>query len=183
MSDAWKHLDLEGEGLQSANLRLVKLMKRRPKSYGLLALFPLGLHRAYLEDVRGAWVYRIASIAALMAWWSGQGWAALVIVVLIVGFAVYDIRWIDDRVASLNKVLRMQVYKRGPSAAAPKGFRGRYTDDDLDDYLKVKERERGGHVLPGKDPALNSRSRAPSFAEQEAMLKALVESKQNNKSQ
>ncbi len=183
MSDAWKHLDLEGEGLQSANLRLVQLMKRRPKSYGLLALFPLGLHRAYLEDVRGAWVYRVASIAALLAWWFGPGWAALVLVALIVGFAVYDIRWIDDRVAALNKVLRMQVYKSRPGAAAPKGFRGRYTDDDLDDYLKVKEQERGGHVLPGKDPALNSRSRAPSFAEQEAMLKALVESKQNNKSQ
>jgi len=97
MSDAWKHLDLEGEGLQSANLRLVQLMKRRPKSYGLLALFPLGLHRAYLEDVRGAWVYRVASIAALLAWWFGPGWAALVLVALIVGFAVYDIRWIDDR--------------------------------------------------------------------------------------
>jgi len=182
MSDAWKHLDLEGEGLQSANLRLVQLMKRRSKSYGLLALFPLGLHRAYLEDVRGAWVYRIASIAALMTWWFGPGWAALVIVVLVAGFAVYDIRWIDDRVATLNKALRMQVYKSRSSAAAPKGFRGRYTDDDLDDYLKVKEQERGGHVLPGKDPALNSRSRAPSFAEQEAMLKALVKSKQNNKS-
>lgn len=183
MSDAWKHLDLEGEGLQSANLRLVQLMKRRPRAYGLLAMFPLGLHRAYLEDVRGAWIYRAASVAALAAWWFGQGWAALVIAGLTVSFAVYDIRWIEDRVATLNKALRMMVYKGKHSAAAPKGFRGRYTDDDLDGYLRVKEQERGGHVLPGKDPALNSRSRAPSFAEQEAMLKALAESRQNNKSQ
>lgn len=183
MSDAWKQLDLEGEGLQSANLRLVQLMKRRSKAFGLLALFPLGLHRIYLEDVRGAWIYRAASIIALMAWWFGPGWVALIIAVLIVSFAVYDIRWIEDRVASLNKALRMMVYKSKKSSAAPQGFRGRYTDDGLDDYLKVKEQERGGHVLPGKDPALNSRSRAPSFAEQEAMLKALAASKQDNKPQ
>ena len=41
MSEAWKHLDLEGEGLQSANLRLVRLMKKRSRAYALLALFPL----------------------------------------------------------------------------------------------------------------------------------------------
>ncbi|MHB1176212.1 MAG: hypothetical protein ACYCZJ_13915 [Sulfuriferula sp.] len=183
MSEAWKHLDLEGEGLQSANLRLVQLMKRRPKAYALLALFPLGLHRSYLEEVRGAWIYRIASIVALITWWFGANWAALLIIVLLVGFAAYDIRWIEDRVATLNKALRIQIYKSKRSTAAPKGFRGRYTDDDLDDYLKVKEQERGGHVLPGTDSALNNRSRAPSFAEQEAMLKALAKSKRNNKSQ
>lgn len=183
MSDAWKHLDLEGEGLQSANLRLVQLMKRRPKAYRLLVLFPLGLHRAYLEDIRGAWIYRLASIAALLAGWFGPTWVALLILALLAGFAAYDIRWIEDRVATLNKALRIQVYKSKHSTAAPKGFRGRYTDDDLDDYLKVKEQERGGHVLPGTDPALNNRSRAPSFADQEAMLKALAESKQKNKSQ
>lgn len=181
MSEAWKHLDLEGEGLQSANLRLVRLMKKRSRAYALLALFPLGLHRAYLEDVRGAWIYRALSVATLLAGWLGQGWAALAIAGLGAGFALYDIRWIEDRVAALNKALRMAIYKSKRTAAAPKGFRGRYTDDDLDDYLKVKEQERGGHVLPGKDPALNSRSRAPSFAEQEAMLKALAETRQNNK--
>lgn len=183
MSEAWKQLDLEGEGLQSANLRLVQQMKRRSRAYTLLALFPLGLHRAYLEDARGAWAYRTASVAALTAWWFGQGWIALAVTGISVGFAAYDIRWIEDRVAILNKTLRMRIYKSKRNAAPPKGFRGRYTDDDLDDYLKAKEQERGGHVPPGTDAALNNRSRAPSFAEQEAMLKALAESRQNNKSQ
>lgn len=181
MSEAWKQLDLEGEGLQSANLRLVRLMKKRPKAYALLVLFPLGLHRAYLEDQRGAWMYRTLGLSILFAWWLSQGWIALMLAALIAGFALYDIRWIEDRVAALNKALRMTVYKSKRTDAAPKNFRGRYSDDDLDDYLKVKEQERGGHVLPGKDAALNSRSRAPSFAEQEAMLKALAEAKQNTR--
>ena len=91
--------------------------------------------------------------------------------------------FVDERNAILNpadvvegnRQHRPQQSKCDPT----KGFRGRYTDDSLDDYVKLKEQERGGHVLPGKDPALNSRSRAPSFAEQEAMLKELAQSRQN----
>ena len=179
MSEAWKNLDLEGEGLQSANLRLVKLMKRRPRAYGLLVLFPLGLHRAYLNDARGAWAYRIATLAVVTALWFGFGWVALGLLGTMLAVALYDIRWIEDRVALINKTLRIHLYKAKSTAPAPKGFRGRYTDDSLDDYVKLKEQERGGHVLPGKDPALNSHSRAPSFAEQEAMLKELAQSRQN----
>lgn len=181
MSEAWKKLDLEGEGLQSANLRLVRQMKRRTRAYTLLALFPLGLHRAYLDDTRGAWVYRIATLTAIATWWLGSAWGALGIATVAAAFALYDIRWIEDRAATINKVLRMKTYMSKNGAPAPRGFRGRYTDDSLDDYVKLKEQERGGHVLPGKDPALNSRSRAPSFAEQEAMLKALAQSRENKK--
>lgn len=182
MSEAWKQLDLEGEGLQSANLRLVRLMKKRTRAYGLLVLFPLGLHRAYLEEMRGAWLYRALSVTTVLAVMLEHGWIALILGGFVTSFLLYDIRWIEDRVALLNKKLRMTVYKSKRTAAAPKDFRGRYVDDNLDDYFKLKEQERGGHVLPGKDPALNSRSRAPSFAEQEAMLKALSASRKNDKS-
>lgn len=182
MSDAWKNLDLEGEGLQAANLKLVQRMKKRKQAYTLLAIFPLGWHRDYLEDLRGGWLYRIASVATLAALYMGYNWPALALALVIIGFALYDIRWIEDRVAAINKALRIQAYKTKPAIQMPKDFRGRYTDESLEDYIKLKEQERGGHVLPGKDPALNSRSRAPSFAEQEAMLNALAKSKSDSSS-
>ena len=47
-------MDLAGGGLQSANLRLARLLKRRRIAYALLILFPFGAHRLYLEDRRGA---------------------------------------------------------------------------------------------------------------------------------
>ena len=177
MSDAWKNLDLEGEGLQAANLKLVQQMKKRKQAYLLLAFFPLGWHRDYLEDLRGGWLYRIASVITVAILWSGFMWAGLALAVLIIGFALYDIRWIEDKVAAINKALRIRAYKTKSGMPMPKNFRGRYTDEGLDEYLKLKEQERGGHVAPGKDPALNSRSRAPSFAEQEAMLNAMSKSK------
>ena len=62
MDKAWKNLDLEGQGLQSANLRLVRLLKKRKVAYMWLLLFPTGMHRAYLADAHGAWIYRVISV-------------------------------------------------------------------------------------------------------------------------
>jgi TM2 domain-containing membrane protein YozV len=183
MSNAWKKLNLEGEGLQSTNLKLVEQMKQRKLAYQLLAIFPSGLHRDYLEEVRGAWVYRLSTIAIVALILMGHGMISLAIFTAIAAFAAYDIRWIEDRVAAINKALRIQAYKNKPATQMPKNFRGRYTDEGLDEYLQLKEQERGGHVAPGKDPALNSRSRAPSFAEQEALLKAMAKSKSDTKTQ
>ncbi|MHB1676663.1 MAG: hypothetical protein ACYCSS_03855 [Sulfuriferula sp.] len=182
MSDAWKNLDLEGEGLQSANLKLVQKMKKRKHAYVLLLFFPFGLHRDYLESSLGGWLYRSCTVLFVMALLLGYLWPALVLLAFMSGLALYDIRWIEDKVAAINKALRVQAYKVKPSVGLPKNFRGRYTDEGLDDYLQVKAQERGGHVAPGTDPALNSRSRAPSFAEQEAMLKALAKSKSDRSS-
>ncbi|NOT17392.1 MAG: TM2 domain-containing protein [Sulfuriferula sp.] len=183
MSNAWKKLDLAGEGLQSANMKLVEQMKQRKLAYQLLAIFPLGLHRDYLDEVRGAWVYRLATIAIIALLILGKTYIALALLAAISAFAIYDIRWIEDRVAAINKALRIAAYKSKPATQMPKNYRGRYTDEGLDEYLQVKEQERGGHVLPGKDPALNSRSRAPSFAEQEAMLNAMAKAKTDKSSQ
>lgn len=181
MAEAWKHLDLEGQGLQTANLELIKLMKKRSAAYGRLLFFPLGLHRTYLEDTRGAWLYRLVTLAVIgLAFLPHPyAYASLALAAALAAFALYDIRWIEDRVAALNKKLRMQVYfKQG--AAAPKGYRGRYTDDGLEDYLKTKEQERAGHIPVGTSTASGPGPRAPSFAEQEAMLKELAKSKKQN---
>ena len=176
MHEAWKNLNLEGQGLQSANLRLVQLLKKRKVAYSWLCLFPSGMHRAYLDEARGAWLYRILTLAFVALFILGYNLPALAILVGQIGFALYDIRWIEDRIASLNKQLRMQVYLKQGSAA-PKDFKGRYTDDGLDDYLKAKDQERGGHTPINIADQATSPSRVPSFAQQEAMLKELAKAK------
>ena len=191
MNEAWKNLDLEGEGLQSLSLRLSQQLKQRKKAYRLLVPFPLGLHRAYLDDPRGAWAYRLAFVLAVTAWMLHRPYIGLAVILLMTGFAVSDIRWIEDRIAKLNKAMRMAAWKNRP-ATVPTGFRGRYTDDSpeesgqteatstLDDWIRLKETERGGHVQPGRDPAYNSRTRAPSIAQQEALLRELAKKKPDN---
>ena len=144
MSEAWKRLDLGGEGLQQANLRLAAALRRPRTAYLLWLAFPLGAHRAYLRERRGAWAYRLASLAALALLvfdWRAAAIAGASIVVA----ALYDLHWIGGRVTALNKQLRIDAYLR-PVAGAPPGFRGRFTDD-------------------GEQP-----SRPPSFAEQESLL-------------
>jgi len=137
-------MDLGGEGLQQANLRLAASLRRPATAYLLWLAFPLGAHRAYLREPRGAWAYRAASIAAIallaLDWRASAGLGAV-----LVAAALYDLSWIRRRLTALNKELRMQAYLR-PVAGAPAGFRGRFTDEDA--------------VAP----------RAPSFAEQERLL-------------
>ena len=143
MSEAWKRIDLEGEGLQQANLRLARALRRPRTAYLLWLAFPLGAHRAYLREPRGAWAYRAASLVAIVLlaldWRAGAALGGI-----LVAAALADLYWIGRRVISLNKELRMQAYLR-PVAGAPPGFRGRFTDD-------------------AQAP------RSPSFAEQERLL-------------
>lgn len=168
MSEAWKDLDLEGQGLQSANIKLAGMLKNRTTAYLLMGLlFPLGQHRAYLDDRIGAWGYRVASLAAVALFsWDHMLYGG--IVVLVIGaFVVHDIRWVDDRVAALNKALRVKVYMR-QGQGAPKEFRGRFRDDDTG----------GPDDLP-QDSSSHG-SPLPSFAEQEAMLRALAKRKKDS---
>ena len=182
MSEAWKdnNFNLTGDGLQSANLKLVQILKKRAVAYKWLFLFPVGMHRIYLDSPGAAWVYRLLTLAIIAGFLLGYAIPALILLAGQIGFALYDIRWIEDRVAALNKIMRMNVYlKQG--AGAPKSFRGRYTDDGLDDYISGKEQERGGHtpIIPSTRPATTSRM--PSFAEQEAMLRELAKAKKQEK--
>ncbi len=188
MNEAWKNMDLEGEGLQTLSLKLSQQFKQRNRANKLLLLFPFGLHRIYLDDPKGAWLYRSGLLLALSAWLLHRPCIGIITIVIMTGFAVYDIRWIEDRIAYLNKQIRMAEWRNRP-ATAPKHYRGRYTDgnapeadpstDNLTDWIKLKETERGGHVQPGRDPAYNSRTRAPSIAQQEAMLRELAKKNQN----
>ena len=169
MPDAWKQLNLEGQGLQSLNLRLACQLKKARRAYALMALFPLGLHRAYLGDRRGAWRWRAASVSTGFLLLHEQPWGLAALAVLAIALLIDALR-MEDRCAAYNRALRRQAYF-SPGAKAPEGFRGRYTDaaaDSLQDYLEEKDRESPSpHTAVTRAPG----ARAPSFNEQEAMLK------------
>jgi hypothetical protein len=146
LSDAWQALDLGGGGLQQANLALARRLKRRRRAYFLLAVAPLGLHRAYLEDRRGAWLWRAAAAAFTAAALLDLG-AAVAAAALLVAALAYDAWWIDRRVTAINKRIRQEVYL-SQAANPPPGFAGRTFGE------------------PG--------GRAPSFSEQEQLLRELA---------
>lgn len=172
MSEAWKRLDLGGGGLQSANVRLAKLLKRRRIAYWLLAAFPLGLHRSYLQDPRGAWAFRAITASGVVTVLSGWTLGGALMLLLVAGLALHDIRWIDDRVARLNKRLRMQVYL-GQTPGPLRGFRGRFAEGDPDEYPPIKDLEQPAHRWQ-RDVGRACRARTPSPAEQERLLRELV---------
>jgi len=142
LSEAWKRLDLGGAGLQRANLALAGRLKRRERAWALLAGAPLGLHRTYLDDTKAAWLWRIATVAALAATLWDLRLAAAVAAAWVAAI-VYDAWWIDRRVTALNKRIRREIFLAGE--APPPGYSGRET------------------APPG--------ARVPSFAEQERLLR------------
>lgn len=190
MAKAWQKLNLEGGGLQAVNALLARQMRSRPRAYVAWILFPLGLHRFYLAEPLGGLAFILLSLAlATTAWLAPAPWWLLPLAALL-ALAAYDLFWIDRRVVSLNKELRMQLFLRKGSRP-PSGYQGRYTDEtdaatvqrDLDDYQSLKERERAGHVSAGTraEPAHGgARKRQPSFNEQEAMLRELAKRRQKS---
>ena len=178
MSKAWTQLDLEGGGLQSANLRLAALLRKRGTAYALLALFPLGLHRGYLQDRRGAWLYRAGSLLCVAAYALDRPAIAGVLLAALAAGALYDLFRIEALVARVNKQLRMQVYL-GQTKGAPPGFKGHYSDDALDEYLRLKDQEHAGGE-PQSAPTRHQPSRVPSFAEQEKLLRELAAARDRN---
>jgi hypothetical protein len=145
LSEAWKQLDLHGAGLQRANLELSRRLKRRGHAWALLVLAPLGLHRSYLEDRAGAWLWRTAGAALVIAgFWDFR--AAISLGAGMLAAAGYDAWWVDRRVTALNKRLRREVFLAGEPP--PPGYAGRVPEE------------------PGR--------RAPSFAEQEQLLRELA---------
>lgn len=173
MNKAWQQIDLEGGGLQTVNQRLSRALRRRSAAYLLWLAFPLGAHRLYLASRGGAALYGAATTLAILLWLTaGPRWVLLPAAGEIL-FALFDLIWIDRRIVALNKAIRMKVYLGG-GAEAPANFRGRYTDDTgLDEYLREKESERGGVQPADMTAGARAHRRAPSFAEQEAMLREL----------
>jgi len=96
VSEAWRGLDLGGGGLQAANIRLAQALERRSRACGLLAVFLLGLYRAYLGDPRGDWLYRAASVVAVAAAVVDER-PTILIGCLIAAALVLDSSWIERR--------------------------------------------------------------------------------------
>ena len=177
MPDAWKHLNLEGQGLQSLNLRLVRQLKKPARAYALLALFPLGLHRSYVGDRRGAWAWRLASLVTLFLLLWRWPWGLCALAALMIALAG-DAIGTESRCARRNRELRRRAYF-SPGAEAPKDFRGRYSDldaPDLTSYVLEKDRESPSPHTPA---ARTAATRAASFNEQEARLKELARRRSN----
>jgi hypothetical protein len=145
-------MDLAGGGLQSANIRLARLLKRRRIAYALLLLFPVGGHRAYLEDRRGALLYCVGSAAAALSLAAGATVVGGALGATLIGWALFDIRWIESTVARINKRLRVEVYM-SQTRGAPAGYQGRFGVDGAS--TDETRRDEG----------------APSFATQERPLR------------
>lgn len=178
MSRAWQKFDFEGGGLQSANLALVRALKKRYLAYILWVFFPVGAHAAYLRAPRRALAYVLLSLLVVAAW----AWLPIAAFWVLLGglcvLALYDLRWIDRRLIALNKEIRMHIYL-GQTRGAPRDFKGHYTDEnDLKDYTRLKEQERAGHTRP-TDTARPT-ARAASFAQQEALLRELAKKKRRD---
>lgn len=179
MSEAWKNIDLEGGGLQAANVQLARLQKKPRIAYSLLVLFPLGLHRLYLNDRKGFGGYLALTLIAVVLGLVAPLWTIALPLILSALGALIDIRWIDDQIARLNKQLRMQIFFK-QSGGAPKGYKGRYVDEalELDSYIREKEGERAGHQPFDSSSGLpGSGSRVLSFNQQEAMLREMAKRK------
>lgn len=152
MNGKWQQLDLGGEGLQAANLRLARALRRRATAWGLLLLFPAGAHGWYLRERLTAAAYPALTLVAISGWFSDVPYAALPGLAGLAALLIRDAVTLEDRIVACNKKLRMAVYMT-QGAGAPPGYRGRFAADAA---------------------GVTRTSRAPSLAEQEALLRELA---------
>lgn len=154
MSAKWRELDFEGGGLQAANLRLARTLRRRNIAWGLLLVFPLGAHRWYLGERLSAPLFPLLTAAA--ATFALMGWttAALLKLLALGALLAYDILTLERRITAANKRLRMAVYL-GQGATAPQGYQGRFGEETT-------------------TPDSAAPRRVPTFAEQEALLREIA---------
>ena len=152
MPKAWEKLDLKGEGLQSVQIRLQQLQKKTSTAYLAWLGFCLGLHRFYLQR-RVAWAYPIASLIVIILALTLPWPLALGPAVIILLFALFDLRQLGDWVSEFNREQRKAAWFAQQTPAAPKGFQGRpenldqgqQWEKELHDYKNIKENERAGH--------------------------------------
>lgn len=154
MTAKWRELDLQGGGLQAANLRLARALRRRNVAWSLLLVFPLGAHRWYLGERRSAMLFPLLAAVAIACALAGWTAAALGTLLPLGILLVHDVLTLERRLADANKRLRMAHYL-GQGAAAPPGYRGRF----------------GAETEPADSTAPQ---RVPSFAEQEALLREIA---------
>ncbi|MDH5301631.1 MAG: TM2 domain-containing protein [Gammaproteobacteria bacterium] len=174
MNKAWKSLDLEGGGLQTINQALTARMKHHRAAYALWLLFPLGLHRFYLQQFApGVFLILLADALALfggMLFSMLPGWVFL-LPLLAVG--IYEAIWIDRRVSAYNKELRMKLYLRHDHAP-PAHYQGRVIDNEqlIESFQQEKEQETVGGTAKAAAPTLG-KQHILSFAEQEKLLREM----------
>ncbi|MCG5499426.1 TM2 domain-containing protein [Ectothiorhodospira lacustris] len=154
MGRDWKRLDLKGAGLQQMNARYVRDMRRPMVAYGLMAGFPLGLHRFYLKEPLGGAAYLLLTLWLLAGLFLGTRVWLLLPGLGLLGALVFDLFWIDRRITHLNKALRMRHFLQ-PGHRPPPGYQGRRDAPET-----------------AKDPSLGEQPAA--FNQQEAMLRALL---------
>jgi hypothetical protein len=176
MTKAWKRLDLGGGGLQSVNLTLSRAMRKRSIAYAWWLLFPVGAHRLYLFDRAGFLGQTALSAIALVALVVLGAQVAGTVALVLAVWALYDLFWIDRRVTTENKKLRMRVYLQADSPP-PKNLRGRFNAEDaeatLAEYTRIKELERSGYATDDRASA-QSETHLPSLQEQETMIRELA---------
>lgn len=127
MASKWRELDLGGGGLQATNLRLARTLRRRSTAWALLALFPAGAHRWYLREPAAALAYPLLTLAAAAGWSGGLQWLWPAALLALGGLLVHDIVSLENRIAALNRRLRMAAWL-SPGPGAPADFRGRPED-------------------------------------------------------
>ena len=127
MASKWRELNLGGGGLQATNLRLARTLRRRSTAWALLALFPAGAHRWYLREPAAALAYPLLTLAAAAGWFGGLSWLAPAALLALGGLLVHDIVSLENRIAALNRRLRMEAWLT-PGPGAPADFRGRSDD-------------------------------------------------------
>ncbi len=155
MNAKWQKLDLGGMGLQAANLRLSRTLRRRATAWRLLLLFPAGAHCWYLHERASAAVYPALTLAAIGGWIGSTPSVFLPALLALAALLIRDVTTLETRIAAYNKRQRMAVYL-SQGAAAPAGFRGRFEDP----------------VAGNDDDA--APQRMPTFAEQEALLREIA---------
>ena len=162
MNTKWREFDLDGGGLQTANLRLARMLRRRSTAYGLLLVFPLGAHRWYLGEPRSALLYPGLTATSVIAWSTGMTAVAVIALLVLAVLLIYDLHSLENRIAAFNKQLRMAVFlSRNPGA--PAGFRGRFGTDDT------------------TSGTTGQPQRMPTLAEQEALLRTLATRQDKNR--
>ena len=177
MSDNWKKFDLAGDGLQSINLEMTRQQKKLPAAVVSWCLFPLGLHLMYLRQYRLFllwWLTLLVLTAAALLNLLPLVASAIPLVI----WALFDLYWLPIRVSQFNKALKMRLYLQD-SHTPPVDYRGRYIEDSegvIEEYTAQKEQERGGHSQHAGQKT-KSAQRILSFAEQEALLKAMQQRK------
>ncbi len=154
MNAKWQELDLGGKGLQAANLRLARTLRRRATAWRLLLLFPSGAHCWYLHERGNAAAYPALTLAVIGGWAASMPYVVLSALLALAILLIRDVTTLETRIAAYNKRQRMAVYL-SQGAAAPAGFRGRFDEP----------------AGAGDDAAPQ---RMPGFAEQEALLREIA---------